>query len=378
MIVDSIPCDEICVLTIGGDGTRDNQGANGFAKMIGNELAEKIGKEIPCYGVTYDFAGRDTSFSRRLSFIKNRACILTNDNKIKSVQSKAQEEDYTPEYIDELFEKAILPRISLHNGKGKLSTDIACKRIRKLNIVTHCHGGYVAKELENRMQQKMKELGYNASEMSLIQSQMLIVAHSPACALGNSKSQFVSFISARDGGSLFNIASENILNTYIQDRLTKDNIHRYGKISNNKELIEKNSYFNLEPCYFPQKQGNLFMIKEKFDYDEVLKSDEGLEGKEHDSFGFNTSGQTNDGKLLNYLRSSVICNGVENSLQQNDDFVPLPPIDKLILRGNDREQEIIQRKFQIMTENGREIRHLACQYGIKYHSRMLKNNHTKT
>ena len=70
--------------------------------------------------------------------------------KIDEIVQEATADEYNPQYVDGLFEKAILPRISSLNGKEKLSVEEACKRIRKLNIVTHCHGAYVALKLEEK------------------------------------------------------------------------------------------------------------------------------------------------------------------------------------------------------------------------------------
>lgn len=109
-----------------------------------------------------------------LSNIKHRAEVLISQAKIDEIVQKATIDEYNPQYVDSLFEKAILPRISSLNGKEKLSVEEACKRIRKLNIVAHCHGAYVALKLEEKMQAKMNELGYSNEERKQIQSQMLV------------------------------------------------------------------------------------------------------------------------------------------------------------------------------------------------------------
>ena len=196
--IENIPNDEVCVLYLGGDGSTDDKAANGYAKIIENEILDTVNTSIPVYSITYNFEDNKQSISRRLEFIKHRTEVLLSDERLNKTISQASNEDYAPKYIDELFEKTILPRISTYKGKGKLSTEEACKRIRKLNIVAHCHGGYVAHKLEEKMQQTMSELGYNDKERKSIQSQLLIIGHAPACPLGISKSQFISFKSIYD------------------------------------------------------------------------------------------------------------------------------------------------------------------------------------
>ena len=162
--VDSIPKDEVCVLYIGGDGTTTDKAANGYAKIIKNEILDEISAEVPVYSITYNFDGHNKSIARQIANIKHRTEVLRSNADIEKTLSKATDEEYNPQYVNELFEKVILPRITLLNGKGKLSVDEACKRIRKLNIVAHCHGAYTTLKLEEKMQAVMKELGYSEQD----------------------------------------------------------------------------------------------------------------------------------------------------------------------------------------------------------------------
>lgn len=191
--VDKIPYDEACVIYLGGDGATNGKAANGYAKTIQNEILAPLNIEIPVYSIEYDFDKHNRNYARKLDFLKHRTVLL--DSKAdKKIREESAKEEYNPEYVDQLFEKVMLPRISLSNGRGRLSTEEACRRIRRLNVVAHCHGGFVALKLEDKMQKAMTELGYDAKERKQIQSQLLVVAHAPACALGVSKSQFVSFL----------------------------------------------------------------------------------------------------------------------------------------------------------------------------------------
>lgn len=166
--VASIPEDEVCVLYLGGDGADTDRTANGYAKIIENEILADIDAKISVYSIKYNFDGHKKTVARQISNIKHRAEVLISQAKIDEIVQKATIDEYNPQYVDSLFEKAILPRISSLNGKEKLSVEEACKRIRKLNIVTHCHGAYVALKLEEKMQAKMNELGYSNEERKQI------------------------------------------------------------------------------------------------------------------------------------------------------------------------------------------------------------------
>ena len=194
--VNKIPANEVCVLCLGGGLTQTDKQAHGYALLIENEVLKDLDAKVPVYSAVYDFENCDRKLAQQASFIKYRDDVLTPKEKQEKILDKATEEELNPTYITEIFEKTLLPRISLHNGKGRLSKEEACKRIRKLNIVAHCHGGHVALKLEEKMQQALQDLGYTKEEKKLIQSQLLIVAQAPACPLRAFKSQFISFRSA--------------------------------------------------------------------------------------------------------------------------------------------------------------------------------------
>ena len=146
--IENIPSDEVCVLFLNGDGATDDKSANGAAKIIEEQVLDTIGEKVSVYSTNYDFEGVHGELSRLLDFAKYGHMQYSQIDKL----SKAKAEDYDPQYVNDLFKRAILPRISLINGKGKLSTEEACKRIRKLNIVAFCHGAHVALKLEEKMQ----------------------------------------------------------------------------------------------------------------------------------------------------------------------------------------------------------------------------------
>ena len=362
--VDSIPKDEVCVLYIGGGGTTTDKAANGYAKIIKNEILDEISAEIPVYSVKYSFDGHNRSLARQIANIKHRTEVLRSNADIEKTLSKATDEEYNPKYVDELFEKVILPRITLRNGKGKLSVDEACKRIRKLNIVAHCHGAYTTLKLEEKMQAAMKELGYSERDRKKIQSQLLVIAQAPACPLGISKSEFISFKSVYDGNIPL---KNNFFDRYIEIRKREEGRRFDAEESKNKEGIENNRWFDLKPCFFAKKQGNLFLIKQKYDWYEdcgpFLINEE-----EHNNVHFKDKNQTKDGRLMAYYAKTILQNGIENSLQQDGEFVPLPPIEDLILSGNPERQEKEQSMFEQMKQNGKDLRKAIFLAAAQYHT----------
>ncbi len=55
--VASIPEDEVCVLYLGGDGADTDRTANGYAKIIENEILADIDAKISVYSIKYNFDG---------------------------------------------------------------------------------------------------------------------------------------------------------------------------------------------------------------------------------------------------------------------------------------------------------------------------------
>ena len=349
--VDFIPEDEVCVLYLGGDGATSDKAANGYAKIIKNEILSEINPDIPVYSIKYDFQGHKNSIARKVANIKHYTEVLVENTKIDNTLSEATEEEYNPKYVDELLEKVILPRITLYNKKGKLASEEACKRIRKLNIIAHCHGAYTVLKLEEKMQAVMKKIGYSNEECKKIQSQLLIVALAPACPLGISKSQFVSFQSAYDGGIP---QKGNFFDCYINMRKREEIRRFYAEEDKDADKIKNNRWFDLKPCYFPGKQGNLFLVKQKYKWTDCGPAL--INENEHNNVSFNDQEQTPNGKLLAHFSKTILKNGIKNSLLQDTGFIPLPPIENLILSDDPimRQKETIT--FAKMKQNGKKFR----------------------
>ena len=359
--VEEVPAQEVCVVYLGGDGATDDKAANGYAKIVENEILGEIDSKVPVYSICYDFEDNKKSIARRLEFIRHRTEVLSGEKSLAKTTDKATEEEYAPQYINKLFDKLLASRISQAGGKQRLSAEEACKRIRKMTIVAHCHGGYVALKLEKKMQEAMKKLGYSSEERKRIQSQMLVVAHAPACPLGVSKSQFVSFKSTYD---LDVPQGQNWFNYYVQKRQQEERMRFNAEDTKDEAGIAANRWFDFEPCYFAGKQGNLFLIKQKYEWD----NDEGpflINQEEHNDVHYKGVGkQTNAGRMMAHFSRTVLQNGIKNSLQQGENFVPLPPLEELILSDDPQMNAKEKRVFMKMSENGKAFRKEVCTYAV--------------
>ena len=313
---DYIPEDETCVLVLGGSGANDDRRANAYAKDIDELLEENNLKEgVKIYSVVYRAdVESDECFMPFLLQKESREQLLEKyghkDIKPKTQRqkqfaekaqrlygkdalSKSNPEILNPPYIERLFEKVLLYRIS-ENGQ-KLELEEAMNRVRKLNVVAHCHGGYVFVKLEEMMRQKMIELGYLKEEREAIQKQLLCVALSPYAPLGVSKSTMISFGSARDS------------EVWHQNAFHRELL-----------ALDKNGDFRLS--YFPEKQGNVFvassMVPEKTD------------GYEHSFSNYVMPKRelSKEGKVMLLFARLAILNGVKSSV----DNEPLKSVQELL------------------------------------------------
>ena len=348
-IVDNVPADQVCVVYLGGDNAKTDKAANGYAKSIDRQLQTDFGQRIAVYSIKYEFDGHNREWARKYEFLKHRQEF--NGATIKRTKENVATEEMTPQYVDVLYKKLIEPRISVH-GKIKISAEEACRRMRMMTFVAHCHGGYVALKLEEKMQAEMKKLGYSLEERNKIQAQMLVLAHAPACALGISKSQMISFRTVYDRKIP---APGNFFNNYIKARRAEEGRRYFAEETGNMDAVSQNRRFDFEPCFFEKKQGNLFMIKQRYPW-----NDEGPMRVNDDEHGFvdyfNPGDQTKDGAILTAFCRCILYNGVKNSLSQIKGFEPLPSIEKLILPPVEKLHARYTEIFDKMRENGKKFR----------------------
>lgn len=259
---------------------------------------------------------------------------IRNPQKANALLSKypltTQKELLMPQYVKDIFDQVVLPRISENNGKIRLPLAKALRRIRKMNIVGFCHGGHTALKLEELMQQKMTELGYSEEERKQIQKQLMILAYSPDCPLDISQSRYITIASASD----FTINHMNAVKEYInygiglvldfglsyQSHQGNDTFYctKY-----NKNGVEGNPLQWTKVT--PDSATELFTRKHTKD-DPIT---------EHDFLGYEERpAMSKAAKKLQKIGGNILESAIKNSLEQEDSgFKPLPKTFKLASRG---------------------------------------------
>lgn len=303
--VAAIPAGEVCVLFLGGDGTKTDKAANGYLSSV-EDLLEKKGLKdnVKLYGIVYDFGDYMHSGAARL-------VMMNNYHHRVRLRNEPQEDSINPKYINQLFDKAIKPRIA--KDDKRISIEEAMMNMRKLQIVTHCHGGYTYLKLEEKMKQEMNDLGYSQNECKQVFSQMLVLSHAPYCPLGVAKAKMISFASARD-----------------------DEVCHYNNFEKAVRKLEANGKLKLS--YFAPKQGDL-----------ILAPDYGKEVEQHNFIGYevNQKGLTKEGKAVVAMSGNVLAEGIKNALESKT----LPDTDRLLSGGDNEYLPLIN----MMKNNGKEI-----------------------
>lgn len=80
----------------------------------------------------------------------------------------------TQEEVEEFINKYFFP-LFIENGK-KLDVLKAMKNFRNVTFLTYCNGAKVFKEIEERIKQKMKDVGYSNNDVGMILSQVCLAA----------------------------------------------------------------------------------------------------------------------------------------------------------------------------------------------------------
>ena len=352
-----IPADEACVVYLGGDGTEKEKAANGYAKIIKNEILAPMNIDMPVYSVRYDFDDGKKSYARQ-SLFKKYGMVMSSQKRAE-IDKNSGPEELNPQYIEDLYHKVIEQRIS-QNGK-KIDATEAMRRLRKVTFVAHCHGGFVAVKLEELMQQKMAELGYSGKEKKQIQQQMTVIAHAPGCPLGVAKSNIISFMSAYDPKLPQPL---NYFTDYIDKRLRENSMRYYAEEDKNQEKIEKYRWFDLKPSFLSGKMGNMFLVKQRFPFMDVGPAM--CNESEHDVVNYQGNNQLNYGQLLTHFSKTILSNVIKNSLQQDEKFTPLPPLEELIL-SDDKNMNIKEASaFEKMKANGEALTKEVYDHARKY------------
>ena len=355
--VDFIDDNETCVLVLGGNGTITAAASNGYAKHI-EKLLERfeLNNKVNIYAITYlSDASEEEKFAPFLFQKKSRELLLKRYGRKQMLPETQGEKKYIlkaqslygsnildetnpeitdPNYVENLFDKTLLYRISDHDKR--LPLEEACKRVQNMKIIAHCHGAYVFLKLEELMQKKMQELGYLKKEASIIQKQLFCVAYAPYAPLGVSKSNMISFASASD------------------DKVWhQNNFHKHIK------LLQKLGKLKLS--YFPGKQGELFVAPS------VTVSQQS--DQEHQFWDYFDPKYelSKEGLALLKFASNAIVNGLKATLEAKE----TPGTKELVCLSDDDK-----KNFDAATKNGKEtytqiIQSLRAQKSFDLDTRLV-------
>ena len=335
-VAQPIEPDEVCVLILPPSNGRkfSLKGHNGMLKRVDNFVKnnpEFNGGDVRvCMAVCHFGNFHEDKIARDSLWYE-----LTSPHYFEEFKSDipevSREEILNPQYIEDIFNMAILPRISKDDGKSRVEQQQALRNIRKLNLITRCHSGYVAMKLEQLMNKKMDELGYSKGEQKQIKSQMMVLCYNPDCPKSLSEFYMVSIESAQD--------SHNKYNNYMREWLLmapKDfGVCYMPKNWGRTLMCSQIDKYGIEGN--PPRQRKLMSAEEWFNGTAKAKTTDEI--GEHDWIGFEpTSNMSKAACKMQKFANNILINAVKNSLSQDETgFVPLPKIQNLAA-SNGREK----------------------------------------
>ena len=308
----AVPPDETCVFFLGGNGSNLPKQANGYLSPI-EDLFKSVGiKDINMYAEYHDFGDQKRDPVHAFSDATARIVLMRQHGRRVKLTKQPTLDDKNPQYADQIFNSVFLPRISSSDGK-RLDFETACKNIRKITVIAHCHGGYTFMKIEELMQQALKDLGYSNYERLEIQKQLLCIAHSPYCPLGISKSTMISFTSTSD----YEIHSFNAFE-YALRNMPK-----------------------IPVSWFAGQHGNVFIAKNLYQ--------PRCSSEDHKFYGYITNEEdlTHAGMIMTTFARNALLNSLTTAKQGK----PLPSVRELVT-GGDKE---LEQEFDTATRHGERI-----------------------
>ncbi len=202
------------IFCFGGNGNISDVFANGMTKVALGLLGTKIEDSyINLYGVSYSFYDSEFTMTGFLD-----------------------EED-----IDILSKTLFLDRLISKNEK--MPVEQACKQMRKITLLTHCYGAFIAEILLRKTAMDMKEqFGYTDEETRKILKNIFQIGYAP-------------FIKGESLSSNFYLCTfnDNVLNTKPEEFSCKS-----GQFMGAGKLCEKN--------------GNLYLVSNSFLCDDEIEN----------------------------------------------------------------------------------------------------------
>ena len=269
---------------------------------------------------------------------------------ISKLSAEEREEILNPVYIQDIFNQTVLPRLST-DGKHPHSLRRTLGFVRKVNFVTHCHGGYVALSLEKMLNKKMTSLGFNGDEQSQIVSQFLSLNYAPDSAKHSAESTFITFQSAQDNHIKDKTFFEEWLLMKRKD-FGLSFLPKNGNVFTCAQVDKSGIEGNPPRVWIAKEIGDFFderanAIKEANKNDWQDPEEEKIAG-EHSFLGFKPKSNMSKGALkMQSLANNILENAVVNSHQQSlYNPVPLPSIQSLAANNSDERMDLAKAKLK--------------------------------
>lgn len=315
--------------------------------------------------IIFTSAQVESQFNRML--YDNLLELKYTDSEMSDIEKLVQDRilNLNNEHVTDLFNRVILPRITKNGQRRNLNETLI--QIRKITFVSHCYGALLVRKLQNEMRRKMPKFGYSPDEIKLILNQMLIVAHAPSGRLDKQTANFYSFASAFD--NMMETPNNEIRSFITDHRVADQKIMRAQGVKDMEHtwIPKESENANMRAMFLPQNMGNMFVIPRGFDFDE-FKDETGEYSGEHGNTHYvGQPGQNKYGWLLNVIARNILVNGINNSLDQADEFEPLPDLEHLILGPNDTPEQNVKavKLFKQMQQNGKIFLRNVYEYATE-------------
>lgn len=236
------------ILILPGDGTNGEYDANAICKIVERFLNNNFISGFDGHIFCAYYPDSANCGTHRLN---QDAELGRLDDRLYPVAKKHYD------YYGKFFDVWLLPLISKDGGQTRLNMETAAQNLRRLPVVSHCHGGPVLLELENLFQQNMQRLGYTEEERRYIQKQLFVLDVASAMPFGQSRSTVLHIVSQHDDTAVKNWRLGS-LNRFVQDFMLKDSPGALLELSPNENLVLLNRVYDNVKCM----EQNIFMPSE--------------------------------------------------------------------------------------------------------------------
>ena len=343
--------EETLVLVLAGSGGKGKhlRGYNGYLKQVDEFIKsqpEFKDKNVRvCVAVCSEGKYHGTKTARDLKYFQSWGDDEYVNNALSNMSAEVKEENLHPAYIQDIFNLAIKPKLDAAGNNPK-----AIKHyMRKINTVSHCHGGYVALSLEEMIQQRMTEQNISAKEQKKVFDNMLYLNYAPDCPIKDVQSQFISVESSQDDHNQW----QSHLKEYCQMEKPDFGLVRMPREAGNLFMcakIDKRGVEGNPPPTIILKEVNedgIFALLPKQDNATEEPTEEKF-ADEHSFLGFKPKSNMSKGAIkMQTFANNILKNAVANSLKQSkENFVPLPNVRHLAAETKEQFFEFTKAYFK--------------------------------